>query len=141
MVVAEGEGGVRLRVEDITRPFILQAAGTVIEVIDLALAESPSAKEDGDRRARLAATKRLQHELQRTTGPTYLLGPERVMVDVIREATRTATDCLDMHVASRAGDPRPLDRDSAERLRVKARAASALIEAWIACEEERFRSL
>ena len=141
MVVAEGEGDASLRVEDVTRPFILQAIVAVIEALDEALTDAPSPREDGDRRARRAESHRLQHEIEGTTGPLYLSGPQRVMSDVVREATRSATYALDTHVESRAGVPRPLERGSAQKLRGKARAASALIDAWIACEEERPRSL
>jgi hypothetical protein len=143
MVVVESGGRLGLWVSMTMRPYVATAVRDYKLILDEPLTARFRAKDD--LRACLDAVHDLRTQLEHTTGPVTLTGPEQLICDIAKAATRTATDDLDTRVEKAAGGQPGLEPGTQEklepetyrRLRNEAAAAATLIEAWAACDAMR----
>lgn len=140
VVAAESGGRLAVRISNSMRPYIAAALCDYTR----AMRELPTSRfrTKEDMQACLDVVDAFRDRLDRATGPVTLSGPQQLICDLVKAATRTATDDLDSRVEKAAGgepgrDPWmqiQLKPKTHKRLRIEASAAATLIEAWAACD-------
>lgn len=136
-VIAGGNGDLVAYVGEGTRPLVV----ATLDAYAAATADSAEFEASaGAREHRVAYCRQvseLRRQLDETSGPVVLAGPERVIVEVVRDSAVQATHELDSLLEQLSASPMQLEEAAIAELRMRTQAATACVEALIACESNR----